>query len=115
MKFWEALRAAIEDGAWITVNRGAGGFIVGLGDRGGGDMSTHYQIGYFGPAAGEPVVNLPGGGQVVGAPFKRIMEADYGAFTMLQGIGRCSGEQQNDVSSPQSAEPAQGVPSEDGG
>lgn len=21
MKFWEALRAAIEDGAWITVNR----------------------------------------------------------------------------------------------
>lgn len=68
-------------------------------------MSTHYQIGHFGPAAGEPVVNLPGGVQLVGAPCKRIIEADYGAFTMLQGVGRCSPEQQNDAYSPQSAEP----------
>lgn len=77
-------------------------------------MSTHYQIGYFGPAAGEPVVNLPWGGQVVGDSCKRIMEADYGALTMLQGVGRCSSEQQSADSSPQSAKPAQGVPSEEG-
>ena len=77
-------------------------------------MSMHYQIGYFGPAAGEPVVNLPGGVQLVGAPFKRIIEVDYGAFMMLQGVGRCSSEQQSEPSSPQSAKPAQGVPSEDG-
>lgn len=77
-------------------------------------MSTHYQIGYFGPAAGEPVVNLPGGWQVVGDPCKRIMEAHYGAFIMLQGVRRCSSEQQNDASSPQSGEPVQGVPSEEG-
>lgn len=78
-------------------------------------MSTHYQIGYFGPAAGEPVVNLPGGRQVVGTPFKRIMEADYGPFTMLQGVGRCSYEQQSEASNPQSGEPAQDVPSGEGG
>ena len=78
-------------------------------------MSAHYQIGYFGPDAGEPVVNLPGGGQVVGASFRRTMEADYGALTMLQGVGRCSTEQQSEASSHQSAEPAQSVPSEEGG
>ena len=78
-------------------------------------MSTHYQIGYFGPAAGEPVVNLPGGVQLVGVPRIDVVWVPAPLHAMRQGVRRCSSEQQSEASSPQSAEPVQDVPSEDGG
>jgi hypothetical protein len=77
-------------------------------------MSTHYQIGYFGPAAGEPVVNLPGGVQLVGMPRIDVVWVSAPWHAMRQGVRRCSSEQQSEASSPQSAEPVQGAPSEEG-
>lgn len=83
-----------------------------MGTEGG--MSTHYQIGYFGPAAGEPVINLQGGARVIGMPRIDALWVPAPWHAMIQGVRRCSSEQQSEASSPQSAEPAQGVPSEDG-
>jgi hypothetical protein len=77
-------------------------------------MSTHYQVGHFGPAAGEPVVNLPGGVQLVGVPRIDVVWVSAPWHAMRQGVRRCSSEQQSAASSPQSAEPVQGVPSEEG-
>jgi len=78
-------------------------------------MNTHYQIGYFGPAADEPVVNLPGAAQLVGMPRDDVVWVSAPWHAMRQGVRRCSSEQQSEVSSHQSAEPAQGVPSEEDG
>ena len=62
-------------------------------------MSAHYQIGYFGPAAGEPVVNLPGGVQLVGVPRDDVVWVSAPWHAMIQGVRRCSSEQQSEVRS----------------